>query len=533
VNGDALVSLGGADGQVDTAARQRVAAQFRALPIAQQEAVAAALSTRVEREFAAISGLAAAAGGVDVVLAALAAAGEQLKARALAATAQITARPTAARPLAEVWNADLGRGRFLHVVDTPTPTPVDITVGVGLFQAQQSLGTAGAAVIDTDKYPESGQAEIPSGEGSKSSISIQSSTNEITYKGQHEGVDIEYLVRMLAHPCPEPDGSFLVDAKIDVKAGKGGISQNATMDIKITGTVDDDAELASQHMEFRTQWSSSAGGRGKFLDITTSGPNGVEQTTVNRSRGEVTGKFTDDATGATYFVAGLASRFLLAATEKAWKSGRCVLLNIKPSDGPGGLEVSQVVSALAQPRSKIDGQATGGKVRATLSSGTSSVEPSDSPIPADALFRYTAPDEQKQSGTVSFESRSRRGVGKADVRFSTRRPAAYRVQGGFGEERFDTKVCDVTVPFTIKGSVFTMKFTPAGDAAGAAVATGRTGGATFSSRGTYDINLPDGFGRNGTMTASMSTTVVIPRGGSMSQRQAVRFKLTALDPDEC
>ncbi len=103
--------------------------------------------------------------------------------------------------------------------------------------------------------------------------------------------------------------------------------------------------------------------------------------------------------------------------------------------------------------------------------------------------------------------------------------------GGYGDERFDTKVCDVTVPFTIRGSVMTMAFTPTGDAAGSAVVNGTTGGATFRSKGTYEIAAPDGFGKDATLTARMLTTVVA--GRTMSAAQTITLRLIALDPKEC
>ena len=76
------------------------------------------------------------------------------------------------------------------------------------------------------------------------------------------------------HPCPAADGTFALEASIDVKASKDGAGQNATMELKINGTVDDNAEIASQNIENHTQWSDYGGGKGQFIDFTFSGANG-------------------------------------------------------------------------------------------------------------------------------------------------------------------------------------------------------------------------------------------------------------------
>ena len=140
---------------------------------------------------------------------------------------------------------------------------------------------------------------------------------------------------------------------------------------------------------------------------------------------------------------------VVKAAEKAWSSGRCVELKVTPSDGPEDLEPAAVVTTIAEPRSKIDGTPTGGKVTATLTSGGDSVDPNGSPVQADANATYTAPDEPDKSGTVAYESRSKRGVGKAELVFKTGAPASYRIAGGLEDWQVDQVICDVMAPFTL------------------------------------------------------------------------------------
>ena len=57
--------------------------------------------------------------------------------------------------------------------------------------------------------------------------------------------------------------------------------------------------------------------------------------------------------------------------------------------------------------------------------GEKSVDPSSTPIPVDAEFEYGAPDEPNKTGTVSLEARSKRGIGRVDIKFDTAGPPRY------------------------------------------------------------------------------------------------------------
>jgi len=57
-------------------------------------------------------------------------------------------------------------------------------------------------------------------------------------------------------------------------------------------------------------------------------------------------------------------------------------------------------------------------VRATLQGGAS-VDPSNTKVRADGDFIYLAPDKRSQKAVVMLEARSKRGIAKEDVSFST------------------------------------------------------------------------------------------------------------------
>jgi hypothetical protein len=288
------------------------------------------------------------------------------------------------------------------------------------------------------------------------------------------------------------DGSFDIQATIDTKTSKGGAGQNATIDLKITGHVDDDAKIADKNIETHTQWSDFGGGKGQFVDFTTSGPSGVDKFVVNRSGGTVTKDFfAMSAFISTMFGLMLADRYIEAA-EKAWLSGRCVKLEPTTSSGPKGLKPGSTSDITAAPRSKIDGGPVGGSVTAKLTAGGASVEPVSTKVPADATFTYLAPDEIGKKGTVSLEARSKRGVAKASIDFDT--SGTYTASGGT-EVTFSGTVADLAGPFTLSGTgqgfEVTFSFAPSGPTAGALSYTGTGDGFTMEGTGTYTISGAD------------------------------------------
>jgi hypothetical protein len=161
-------------------------------------------------------------------------------------------------------------------------------------------------------------------------------------------------------------------------------------------------------------------------------------------------------------------------------------------------------------------------VVATLSAGGQAVEPDGSPVPADASFNDTAPDEPNKSGTVSMTAKSRRGIGKAEITFETSAPAAYTIVGGLDDFQVNQAVCDIMAPFTLSGGGVVANYT--GGLAGTYSYTGPFNG---SGEGTYTISLPNGPGQPGTMQGEGSGQVVTPLG-VFSNTGTENFTLTPL-----
>lgn len=503
VSDAALAAVLTPDGQVDTAVMETFAAELSTLPIEEQEAAMSDLSLRTELELATISGLEAAVGDRESTEAALVGAGSQIQSQADAAVA-----------------AALVSG-VRHGVASPDAPSGGAVALIGLFMGYMALATFSKVAVEGSNKIAPGEDSYHEGNGMVLGADLETVGMEIKFNGDQDGVHVEFVASAVLHPCPAADGTFALEATIDIKASKDGAGQNATMELKVDGTVDDNAEIASKNVENHTQWSDYGGGKGQFMDFTYGGENGVEQFAVNRTGGTVTDDFVKLSVTMSGLIGMLITSQMIDAAKQGWQSGRCVELKVTPSAGPDGLSPSEVVDVLAEPRSRIDGSPTGGNVTATLSAGGASVEPNGSPIPADANSTYTAPDEMDKTGTVAYESRSRRGVGKASITFSTSKPAAYQVVGGLQDWQVNQVVCDVMKPFTLESpGIGTAEFS--GGLSGSYSVSGIF---NMHYEGTYLITLENGPGTPGSMVATS--------GGSVADQAGEGSENYALTPTKC
>jgi hypothetical protein len=494
VAADALAAVLDADGLPDPTILAEYARELLALPVEEQIAAVADLALRTELEAASVSGLEAAIGDRAATEQALTAAWAQVQIQTDAAIAEIAA-------ITEAGSTPSG---FRSAAAAPDASGAGVAA-LGLFLGYMALSLFGKVATEGSNRMEPGQRTDtdPTAKGMRASATTEEVTATLEYTGDQDGVAVQFTATTTIHPCPGPDGAFDFQASIDVKANKGGVGQNARIDLDVTGHVGDDAEIVSKQIENHTQWADFGGGGNQFVDYTMSGPTGVEQFTGNRSGGKVTDEFVQGTAVLSILIALMIESQLTDAAETAWKSGRCVKLTATPSAGPEGLDPSQTVDVRAEPRSKVDGAPTGGTVTATLASGGAAVEPDGSALPADADFVYTAPDQPDEQGTVAFESKSKRGIGTAQITFSTAKPAAYQVVGGLQDWQVSQVVCDITVPFTL-----TSPGVGVADFSGGLSGTySATGVYNFSYSGNYDITLEDGLGSPGTMVATSGGTI--------------------------
>jgi hypothetical protein len=253
--------------------------------------------------------------------------------------------------------------------------------------------------------------------------SVESASVDWTMTSTQSGMTGSLHLKGTINPCPDVGGLFKAKVTVDTagQSDTGAGSMNSTVDIALQGLVDDTAAIIGY--ETTTNTKAKSGTRGQIADISaTTTTVGGETTKATRSEnGASDGTALD---GQQWGNLGMMTETMMVSglidnIKKAIESGRCVKLNAPTTPAKTtGLKPSTSVSISAQPRSKIDGTPTGGTVTARLNGG-SSVDPAGTKVDADATFSYVAPDKEDERATVALESRSIRGVGKAEVPFDT------------------------------------------------------------------------------------------------------------------
>ncbi len=256
--------------------------------------------------------------------------------------------------------------------------------------------------------------------GSGGKVTLGHLSLDVPVKMEKDGLVMETRIVVELDLCPDGNGIATGTAHIEGSAIKGGAGQRITLDVKYEGQTDDDANLTSPRSDIRMQAAQFGNGVKQFVDV--SGGVGLGHLTdqkTNRTGGDVTQKLIDETAALASVFGLLAWAFMLAQVEQAIESGRCVKLEPTVSAGPTGLDPGATVTINAAPRSKIDGEPTKGTVKATLTAGGASVAPAGTKEKADATFTYVAPDEKNKTGTVDLEARSKRGIARATLDFTT------------------------------------------------------------------------------------------------------------------
>lgn len=362
---------------------------------------------------------------------------------------------------------------------------------------------------------EDGQATVEYHENSISTT-VQMDADTGTMKGTTK-------TRVRMDMCPDPSGQITIDVEIQSQmalsaaAGTGG-TVRASM--HVVRHVDDDAQLIDRDEGYRQRTRMTIAGQdggdgGHLIDITLDPLHGDR---LNRQQGLT---IFDSARGNDAVALAQATEKILAVMvdimlrgmgehlrSPPWESGHCVVL--KPTTNPGkrtGARPGTTYDIEAAPRAKSDGAPTGGTVRATLD-GASRLQPQGK-VQADAKFAYANPEKKNERASIAFEARSRRGVGRATLRFDTRRAQPYLAKGGLDEFHGVGIICDLAQPFTISGGGNTVRFTPTGDDAGTYEYSGTMRGIGVHGNGTWSATADE---RGGTLKGTGNGCVVTPMG---------------------
>lgn len=293
--------------------------------------------------------------------------------------------------------------------------------------------------------------------------------------------------------CPDPQGRVRAEFESVSSLATGSGNASTRLSASVEGHVDDDANLIEGQgdMESSAQQSTD---RGDFVNVSD---------TISTSRGDVgstvngqSGSANQQDVQAAQFMARMgrfAAYQTMRAAQKAWQSGQCIDLQVRSDPAKRtGARPNTAYMLFAEPRAKSDGAPAGGTVTATLSGGNR-LNPTGK-VRADAQFDYQNPEKKDQSASIDFESRSKRGVGKATLEFDTRRKS-YSIDfaqcPGGGSERL--RACDVSKPFTVTacGGMASVTHTPTSDKGGHWTFKFQGVGGFADSSGTYSLSGPE------------------------------------------
>lgn len=391
---------------------------------------------------------------------------------------------TALVPTAE-W-VTIGRKRpcTIDLVSTPlSAAPGGSAPGVGFMAVDTVPNAAVTHTKDGATGTQSGEA--PDGR-TRVSVGADGTVHaEVSTESTVGDVQMTVDAATDLDPCLDADGRLELSTDVTVRLTVGRSGVSFEMHVDPTGLLDDDANLVGTNYKYRHQYASYADVAGEFLDFSATADGDV---TVNRHSDAVTPGFiigvAESGAGLAYMVA----HNLQKAAEKGWASGRCVDLELAPSDEPG-LEPGATVTIDAASRSTVATRPTGGTVVGTLA-GAGVLDPTGRRPETPAIFRFTAPSERDQSGTMSVESRSKRGIGTGRLTLPTE-GRAFAASGARVENSGSGTTCSLSAPFTIPGNTVTFAFTPAGESGGTWTASGGPMDLIVERDGTYTVALSD------------------------------------------
>jgi hypothetical protein len=412
--------------------------------------------------------------------------------------------------------------RFMPVQNSQS---VEGALGV----AQASVELMSVALSFKDLYGD-GQAGKKAWTFDKSNIEFEVADGALSYASalttSEKGLDGKFLTQMKVNVCPSPEGRIELEVTSKSELSRAGSGANITIKVIATRTLDDDAQFAAIDLKTHVESTTFGAHAGAFVDLDIS----REGTRVNRRSSQATDADASNAADLARILELMASAYT-EQTRSVWESGACVKLD--PRTTPSQrlkVKPSSSFSIFAAPRSKVDGSPVGGTVRGTLNGGTS-LDPGGTRARADVTYSYTAPDEKKAESRVSLESRSKRGVGKAEVVFSTEGEGGmYSASGGADEFHGTGEICDLAQQFFIEGSGVTVRFEPSTEAGGRYSYSGNMSGFAVYGNGTYQVKFDGDVAVS--ITATGPGSVKTPMG-TQTRTGSEQYQLTPNEGGSC
>ena len=315
------------------------------------------------------------------------------------------------------------------------------------------------------KIPSGGKGEGASGEMEFAADGSLTQSQEFVV--QEDGLNGNVRSKMKMDACPDADGRVSIEIEVDSQisvSGKPGTGGHVHTQFKYERYLDDDAHLNTAphnsaanlrvrfggYEEFESQGSDvtigyDRGGK-SFLSEQDAHGFGIFRPDDQARAGKLVG----DAFILQSLMAEVTLRGLSSKSGPPWEGGHCIDLKVTSSPSERThLKPGTAFEIDAKPRVKSDGSPAKGTVTATLTGG-STLQPASGKVPADAHYQYVGPGEKNETATIAFESRSKRGVGKASLAFDTKVAGGYVMEGGTGEIHFKGQVCDLEEDFFLR-----------------------------------------------------------------------------------
>ncbi|MDP9463597.1 MAG: hypothetical protein M3P52_03150, partial [Actinomycetota bacterium] len=214
------------DGEVDVEALNTQLAAFVELSPEDQEAQLAEVDGRLERELWTLSGLEAALGGPEAADAVFAEHSEAIVSRA---------RAIGDQPI------------VMSGLRRSATAPAGPSIGGALFGGMLVVVLGADGIVSSSNDFKDGQTATGKvAEGVTVSASREHAEMSVDATEERSGVTTKLGIKLSVNPCPDASGHFEGKATIDISATTtgGSTGQKGTLDVTITGQVDDDAKLA-------------------------------------------------------------------------------------------------------------------------------------------------------------------------------------------------------------------------------------------------------------------------------------------------
>jgi hypothetical protein len=416
-------------------------------------------------------------------------------------------------------------------------------MGIGTFAGLVTAGMTSsmASSLSDKQLAELNKAGPMKNSSDTGSMEMQvgsdgSIAQSIEFEVNKNGVNGKVKMTSRMEACPDENGKVTIEVEVNsqmsvsAKPGTGGYVHTQ---MKYERYLDDDAHLIEGDEGGASNLHVRLGGYENFehqvAEVTVGHERGGkpvfefhEQQGFSLFRPDEVGRLQEllQATELLQTLMAEASLRGLGGPGAPWESGHCVDLKVTSSPAKRtGLRPNTAFDLEAIPRVKGGGEPAGGTVTATLNGGAS-LQPASGKVRADARYGYAGPDKKNETSSIEFESRSRRGVGKATLNFDTKAAGPFRVSGKSDGATFSGEICSLDQPFVVTVDAITgnwpMEFTPGDSQSGQMKGTYSGSGCTLTGGGPYSVAVDDSGA--GTIQFTYKSTATCPAGSRTTSR---------------